>query len=195
MLDFLMNMNPLSVYPIILFGYMIFGGFMLIPAIYLAITGTINLFYLFVTIILASICADSMWYYIGKQVKKERIYELRFLRSKVEEAKKFSDYFSKRAGFLVFICKFIYGTRIASHILAGMHKMRYLKFILAIALGTAIWFLIFYVLIKSLDIGISEAGAVGMRIQIIFFVSMSILLLINYLTSKYLRKKFFNKKK
>jgi membrane-associated protein len=173
---------------------MIFGGFVLIPSIYLATTGEISLIYLFLTIILASLCADSIWYYIGKRVKKERIYELRFLQSKVEEAKKFSSYFSKRAGFLVFICKFIYGTRIASHILAGMHKMRYLKFILAVSLGTAIWFLIFYALIKSLDVGISEAGAVGMRIQIIFLVSMCVLLLINYLTSKYVRKRLLKKK-
>ena len=70
-----------------------------------------------------------------------------------------------------------------------MHKIKYIKFIGATAAGTAIWFSVFYFLIKSIDMGISGVKETATRIELLFLTLTIIVIFINWFTSKYFKKK------
>lgn len=195
MADFIAGLHPGYVYPSIFFGHIFLGGLILIPALYLSITQTISLPILFVLIVTSSMFADSFWYSMGKYIKKERAYSLKFIRNRMKEAKKFSEFYERYGVWAVFLTKFIYGTRIASHILAGMHKISFLRFLAATAAGTAAWFTIMFLLIKLLDRGVSDTGSLAFRIQVIFLTMIAVLILFNWFTGSYIRKRLINHRK
>lgn len=193
MMETLTSLDPLQLYPALFVGLILLGGFVLLPAMYLALMGSINLLFLFFATVIAGMVSDSFWYAIGLSSKKEKLYSLPFIRKRVEEAKRFSSFYQKHGVRLVFLTKFVYGTRVASHVLAGMHKINLFKFILATGAGTSLWFWIFYFLVKALDLGITSAKATAFRIQILFLVTITILVLFNWITGKYLRKKLLRR--
>lgn len=196
MLSFFSHFSHHYLYIVIFLLYIPLGGLVLIPTIYLAIYGTLNVFFVYMAIILSSATADSIWYYIGRHhVNVEKIYKIRFIQSKIEEAKNFSHFFTKHGVLLVFFTKFIAGTRLTSHILAGAHKVNYFKFLGATALGSTFWFILFYILIKSLDMSVANVGDLGKRIQIIFLAAAVILLLVNYIAARIFRNKILKKKR
>lgn len=195
MLDFITQLQPGYIYPAIFFGHIFLGGLVFIPALYLALTNELSLPILFAIIVTSSMVIDSIWYLLGKGVKKERVYSFSFIRSRMKEAKKFSASFDKYGVWAVFFTKFIYGTRIASHILAGMHKTNYWKFLGATAAGTSAWFGIMYFFVKALDKGVSGTASAAFRIQIIFLVIVILLLLLNWFTGTYVRRRLLGKSK
>lgn len=189
MIQFILGLGPF-IYPFLYIGIIFLGGIVLMPSLYFSIHGGVfNILFLFIASLLAGITADSFWYYIGARAKKDKLYSLRFVKKRMEEAEKFSEFFVKRGVLLTFVTKFVYGTRIASHILAGMHKINYLKFLLATCAGTVLWFLIFYFLIKSIDLGIDSVKATAFKIEIFFLIIVSLSFTLNWFTGKYIRKK------
>jgi membrane protein DedA with SNARE-associated domain len=193
MLDFISHLPPGTLYPGIFIGIIFLGGLVLLPAMYLSTTGMVNLGVLLALTLGASLFTDSFWYLVGASTKKERFYALPFIRKRVEEAKLFSEFFQKHGVFLVFIAKFVYGARIASHILAGVHKIHFLKFVMAVISGTALWFGIFYILLHSIDAGVAGVKAAANRVQLVFLVLAVLLLAINWFTGAFIRKKMMKK--
>lgn len=193
MVDFILHLTPGYLYPGLLLGLITTGGFVLLPAIYMSIIGNLNLNHLFMIVLLAGVASDSLWYYIGNKARKDRLYRLSFVKKRMREAEKFSTFFSRHGVLLVFMTKFIYGTRIASHVLAGMHKIKYVRFVLATSLGTAIWFWIFYALVKTVDNGLATAKTTALRIQLLLLIVTIIMLLLNWFTGTYVRKKLLKR--
>jgi membrane protein DedA with SNARE-associated domain len=189
MLDFIANLQPGYAYPALFFGHIFFGGLVLIPALYLSVTKALSLPVLFLIIILSSMFNDSFWYFIGGSIKKEKIYSFRFIKKRMAEARKFSAFYDRHGVWTVFFTKFIYGTRIASHILAGVHRISFAKFLAATAAGTAVWFMVMYFLIKGFDKGVSGTGSVAFRIQIVFLAAFAVIFLVNWFTGTYIRKR------
>lgn len=195
MVDFITQLQPGYIYPAIFFGHIFLGGLIFIPALYLALIHELSLPILFVVIVTSSMAIDSVWYVLGKGLQKERVYSLSFIQSRMEEARRFSTAFSKYGVWAVFFTKFIYGTRIASHIFAGIHKIDYWKFLGATAAGTSIWFGVMYFMVKALDKGVSGTASAAFRIQIIFLTIVTLLLLLNWFTGTYVRNRLMRKSK
>lgn len=195
MVDFISGLSAYYLYPGIFFGIILVGGVVLLPAMYLSLLDTVNIYYLFLIAILAGIVADALWYYIGKYAKKERLYNLSFVKKRIDEANRFSSFYVKHGVLLSFVTKFVYGTRIASHVLAGMHKIHFMKFLLATSLGTSIWFIVLYYLVRSVDNGIASVQSVAFRIELTFLTLFIIMLLFNWATGRYLKKKLEKKSK
>jgi membrane protein DedA with SNARE-associated domain len=189
MIDFIAHLAPGTLYPGIFIGIIFAGGLVLLPSMYVAMTGTLSLLHLFFISIAAGLTMETFWYTVGTSAKKEKIYALPFVKKRVDEAKKFSSFFNKHGVLLVFVSKFIYGTRIASHVLAGMHKLNFLKYISATTLGTVIWFGIFYGLLKTADLGISGVKETTTKAQLIFLIVACTLVCLNWFTGTYLRRR------
>ncbi len=189
MIEFISHLAPSVLYPFIFIGNIFLGGLVLVPAIYLTQVGVVKLWILFFITIASGMTSDSFWYLVGHKGKEKRLYALPFIQSRIQEAEKFSAFFKKHGVILVYFTKFIYGTRIASHVLSGVHRINYFKFLIATALGTATWFGIFYFLIRSIDIGIESAKATAFRIEIIFLIVVIVILLLNWLTGTYIKKR------
>jgi membrane protein DedA with SNARE-associated domain len=194
MIDFIAQLGPGVLYPAIFLGIIFLGGLVLIPAMYLSITGSISLTFLLLINIIAAATADSFWYAVGKVAKKEKLYTYRFIKKRITEAERFSAFFTKHGVLLVFLTKFIYGTRIASHVLAGMHKIRFYKFLGATAAGTGVWFGIFYLLLRSIDTGLSAVKEAATRVQLLFLAVLAVLVFINWFTGSYIRQKIMKNK-
>lgn len=189
MTEFLTHLPTVLMYPAIFTGILFLGGLTLLTAMYLAFTGVISLPLLFVTTILAAVAADSFWYLVGRRAKKETIYEHRFIKAKAEQAKRFSRYFETHGALLVFVTKFVYGARLASHILAGVHRVAYSKFLLAISAGTAIWFGIFYALVYVFNASVGVSKATALHIQLFLLGGIAFIFLFNWFSGTYIKKR------
>lgn len=195
MMDFILQLTPGYLYPALFIGISFLGGIILLPAIYLTIIGTVKITHLFVVVVLAGINSDTLWYIVGRKAKKDHLYRLPFFKKRIQDAQRFSDFFSKHSLWLLYVTKFIYGTRVASHVLAGMHRVRYASFLIATALGTATWFWLFYFIVRGLDYGIGAAKSTALRIQLTLLVGVLVLLALNWFTGKYVKNKLFKPNK
>lgn len=195
MMDFIQHLTPGYLYPALFVGISLVGGMVLLPALYLTIVGSIKLAYLFGVVLLAGMNSDTIWYIVGRKAKKDHLYKIPFIQKRIREAEKFSDFFNRHSLWLLYLTKFIYGTRVASHVLAGMHKVRYPYFLMATALGTTTWFWIFYFIVHTLDYGIGTAKSTALRLQLTLLVGTIILLALNWFTRKYMRNKLFKSSK
>jgi membrane protein DedA with SNARE-associated domain len=188
-IDFIAHLSHTALYPTLFFGVIALGGIVLLPAMYLAMAGTFSLIHLFVITLLANLTSECMWYAIGLRAKKDRLYRMGFIKKRIDEAKKFSAFFTAHGALLVFLSKFIYGTRIAGQIIAGMHRINFFKFLFATTLGSMIWFTIFYVLLRTADLSVSSVKSVASHIQLTFLVVAIVLTCINIFTGTYVRKR------
>lgn len=192
-MGYILSLDPHIMYAGVYVGIIFTGGATLLPAMLYALAGYLNLKAVFVITILAALTADTLWYIVGMFAKKDRLYSFSFIQKRMEEAKKFSSFFEKHGVLLVFFTKFIWGTRIASHILAGVHRISYPQFALSTSLGTAVWFAMFYFLLRSVDFGITAVKATALRVELIFLVFIIVAIASNWFTGKYLRQKLMNK--
>jgi membrane-associated protein len=186
MIEILSSLSPFVLYPSLFIGLILLAGIILLPAIYFSLLGGMSIWGLLITTVLAGLVADSFWYLIGKKAEENKLPSLSFLKEKVEQSKKFTKLFTKYGVRTVFIAKFIYGTRLASHVLAGLHKVHYGLFALATSLGTSIWFFIFYALIVSLNKSIESTKVVAFKLQIIFLILVLVIVVINWVGRKYI---------
>jgi membrane protein DedA with SNARE-associated domain len=189
MINFIAHLSWEALYPTLFVGIIFLGGIILLPAMYLAMTGAFSLFHLFIITLLSNITAETIWYTIGMYAKKERLYKLRYIKKRTEEAEKFSDFFLRHGTMLVFVSKFVYGTRIAGQILAGMHRINFLKFLFATTVGSMIWFGIFYILLRGADLGIASVKETTKHIQLTFLIVAGFLAVINIFTGTVVRKR------
>src|SRR5438045_4018998 len=99
---------------LLIFGGLILGGeTVLLPAIYLALIGKLNLMFLVTIAGCATIIADSGWYLVGRL---SPVYKLNRL-PRGRWGQRFSraaELFRRHGLKVVFCSKFIYGTRIAT---------------------------------------------------------------------------------
>lgn len=195
MSDFILHLAPGYLYPALFFGISLLGGVVLLPALFLAIAGKLKLAYLFGTVLLAGFNSDSIWYAVGRRAKKDRLYRIPFVQKRILEADRFSEFFSRHSLWLLYVTKFIYGTRVASHVLAGMHKVKYVYFLLATGLGTATWFWFFYFVVHSLNHGMGNAKSAALKLQLTMLTGAVLIISLNWITGTYVRKKLLKKEK
>lgn len=194
MLNFISQLQPAYLYPAVFVGHMFLGGFVLIPALYLSTLGKMSFFVLFAIIVISSMISDSFWYFIGKNIKRHHLYSLPIIRNRVTEAKKLSRFFDTHGVRTVFFTKFISGTRLASHILAGTHEVSYVKFLLATGAGTSVWFTVMFMLMRWLDKGIAGSSIASFRIQAVAIAAVVLLVAMNWLTRKYFKGRLMESK-
>ncbi|MDB5260453.1 MAG: hypothetical protein JWN37_684 [Candidatus Nomurabacteria bacterium] len=190
MLDLISQLNPFYFYPAFCILLIFLGGAVLLPVMYLSILGSLNIYYLFIAVLISAILADAIWYFIRLHYGKDKLYKWSFIKNRVSEAERFSKFYEKHGIKMVFLAKFVYGTRIASQLLAGIHKLNFWKFQGAILAGAAIWFWVFYFLLKGLHLGVASIKSTAVKIQIIALVVILLIILINWFTNKYIKSKW-----
>lgn len=140
MQSLLENLHPLlgtlSAYPYvaIFMGMLVAGEVVLLPAIFLATVGRLELFPVIVVSVLATMISDLVWYSLGRRFPVSTFQRL--------SARSGADYLSsvdkafKRAGKrILFTSKFIYGSRTIVQVLAGIHGMMWTTYILVNTAG------------------------------------------------------------
>lgn len=117
-------LDVLSTHPYIaLFvGMLVAGEVVLIPAIFLATTGRIDLPAVVSISMLATLISDALWYGLGRRLPQPVISRLS-RRLSDQAIRGIGQTFEAGGGRILFMSKFVYGTRTLVQVLAGVHGM------------------------------------------------------------------------
>lgn len=111
-----------------------------------AAIGELNIFFLWILIILAAVLGDTVNYEIGKHFGKKILNNKKFTIIKEENLKKAEDLVAKYGGAAVFIARFMPIIRTIVPFVVGIGQLHYPKFIKFNALGGIIWVTLFIVI-------------------------------------------------
>ena len=122
-------------------GAAIWGEVVVISLAFLAAQGLYPLWIVFVFGLLGTIFADCLWFLLGriKLFNKNKI--LRKIVKKYKKIEKKIERFGKNNDFaIIFVTKFLYGTRIITAIYVGLNKrLKFGRFLLYDSISTIIW--------------------------------------------------------
>ena len=124
-------------YVFIFVGLLFAGELVLLPSIYLAVTGRLQLEYVFAVAVIAMALSDLVWYYLGRSVPRERLE--RFGGGRIGRAMgRIERLYVNRGPQILIGSKFVYGTRTAAQVLSGVHHMRLRTYLIANSIGVAL---------------------------------------------------------
>jgi membrane protein DedA with SNARE-associated domain len=109
-------------------GMLVGGETFLLPAIYLAIQGTLRFSDVLLLALLATVVSDVIWYTAGRFVPLEKIFSFGIFQKKREAFNKIIGVFKKHSQKLLYISKFVYGTRTIIQISSGVIRIPFLRY-------------------------------------------------------------------
>jgi membrane protein DedA with SNARE-associated domain len=175
---------------LLVFGGLVFSGdIFLVGFIYSARLGFVTLPKLFLTALLASVVSDCMWYVIGRNIGSDRIARLPFMRKNPALVEKIAGLFERKGIFFLFSCKFLYGTRIITQVICGIHKMKYAKYFLVNILGSLIWILAVILIVNAVDASLATVKNTITKIEISVTLLAGFFFAMRFLSRKYLQEK------
>lgn len=123
-------------YLFIFIGMIFMGEVVLLPAIYLAVTGRLELAYVIFIAIAATLLSDLFWFYLGRRFPASALDRIpgRHTGRLVDGLERL---FDKNGAHVIFLSKFVYGTRTVAQVLAGIHDMPTRTYLVANTLGVA----------------------------------------------------------
>lgn len=174
-------------YIFLFIGLLFVGETVLLPAIYFTLSGKLHLPYVIAIALVATLLSDVFWYYIGAHIKN------RFARKIVsgrlqKNIEKLSGVFARRGETVLFISKFVYGTRTATQILAGLQPMRFRKYISINFLGIFSLLMFLVALAYSIDATVENIRVIMDGVKIAFLIFIIILALIYFSLGTYFKK-------
>lgn len=121
-LEYVLGNLHANAYPLLFVGLLAAGEVVLIPALYLAVTGRLDLPLVVGIAIAATTLSDLVWYTIGRAFPTTALKRLSKrqggrLLPWLERA------FTEHGAQALFASKFVYGTRVMAQLLAGLHAM------------------------------------------------------------------------
>ncbi|HVS80001.1 MAG TPA: VTT domain-containing protein [Candidatus Paceibacterota bacterium] len=176
-------------YLLVFGGLILSGDIFLVSFIYSAKFGFVTLPYLFLTALLASAVSDFMWYALGRFIGLQRIQKIWFLRKNPALVEKLSAMFEKNGAKLLFMCKFLYGTRVVTEVITGMHRMKYAKYFLINLCTTIIWTLFLFLFVTAVDASVSSIKSLLAKIEIVITVFAAFFVLAHFAAKRVLWKK------
>lgn len=126
-------------YTFLFFGLLIGGESVLVPAVYLAITGVFTFPALIGVTIMATVISDSLWYAMGRWRLKKGMQKLQKIKEKNKGFETIEKHFYERPILYLFISKFVYGTRILAQVLSGISGLPYYKYIVVNIAAVLVW--------------------------------------------------------
>ena len=121
-------------YLFIFIGMIVAGELVLLPAIYLAATGRLDLGAVIAVALAATLLSDFAWYYAGRKFPVSALARIPGRRS-ARVVSGLERLFAHKGAHLLVLSKFVYGTRVAIQVLAGVHNMPFRTYIVANSLG------------------------------------------------------------
>lgn len=157
-------------------GLLFVGSIADVPAMFLAVRGTLPLSFIFIVGFLADVGPDFLWYWLGKRIGIERIGRLRLFRQNPERLAALGRVFDRRGSLILFCSKFVYAFGIPTQIVAGAHRYDLKKMALANSLGALGWLLLLYYLAKAFTtVTIIEKYLKDTKIAFLLFFAVAII--------------------
>jgi membrane protein DedA with SNARE-associated domain len=121
-------------YLFIFFGMLVAGEVVLLPAIYLAATGRLDIAWVIALSVIATVLSDFIWYYAGRRFPASALGRIPG-RGTSRVVSGLEKLFRRKGVQVLFLSKFVYGTRITAQILSGVHDMPLRRYLVANTLG------------------------------------------------------------
>ncbi len=174
-------------YVFIFIGLLFAGETVLLPAVYFAMTGKLELPYVIAVALPATITADLFWYWVGVQLGKSG--SRRFLSDRTMTAlEKISGAFYRRASLVLYLSKFVYGTRIATHVLAGLKRMKLRTYLGVNFLGSLSLIALIAFISYSANVTASSLGGMFRKIEVVFLLAVLLLAAGHFVLGIFIKK-------
>ena len=121
-------------YLFIFLGMLVAGEVILLPAIYLAATGRLDIASVIALSVIATLLSDFVWYYAGRKFPASALGRIPG-RGTSRVVKGLEKLFRRNGVQVLFLSKFVYGTRITAQVLSGVHDMPLGRYFIANTLG------------------------------------------------------------
>ncbi|RFF31209.1 DedA family protein [Wenzhouxiangella sediminis] len=117
-------LDLVAAYPYLMLfvGLLLAGEVVLLPALYLATTGRLDPVAVILVAVVATMLSDLAWFMIGRWSPSGAVEKMR-QRHSSRVVNRLQGLFSRNGPRLLFLSKFVYGTRIAAQVLAGALNM------------------------------------------------------------------------
>lgn len=121
-LEYVLGNLHASAYPLLFVGLLAAGELVLIPALYLAVKGRLDLPLVIGIAITATALSDLAWYTIGRAFPTVALKKLA-KRQGGRLLPWLERTFAERGALALFLSKFVYGTRVMAQLIAGLSGM------------------------------------------------------------------------
>lgn len=181
-------------YWLIFAGIFILGDFVFVPAVYLAINGTLNLWVIIIASFVSSLLSDVIYYLLGKRIPIEKIFKLKAARKHEAWIRKFSEGFEKKSVRILIYSKFLSGVRPIFRMLAAAHGMKFSTYMWVNSAGTIVWFALILGLaffFRS-SLGALKTAVDNTEIALVLFVLA--IAIFDFWLKDFIKEKFLNGK-
>lgn len=167
-----------------------FISFWVISQGYLGVWGVPSLL---LTMFLANMTGDLLWYSLGKTLRNTRLGN--WIKNHLRGHERIENILQRNGKKMLFFSKFMYGASFPVLFLIGWTKMEFKKFFRTSALSILMWLPIFLGLAYGLLSGLSPLLAVSVfkNFELAFFIGLTLFLVLDYLLAKAISR-FIEKK-
>ncbi|MEX0672595.1 MAG: VTT domain-containing protein [Candidatus Paceibacterota bacterium] len=157
-------------------GVIFLGEAFVLPGIYLGYTGRLDLELVLIFTLCGALLADTFWYTLGLLIPKERLAHYRYVRSRLDRAKPFDEFFRQHKLRVLFYSKFLFGTRMVFQLLAGIYRVPLWQYALVVLLSNIVWILLLTVIGLVLGAGLAtlEDTAFGLQIALTALLAVTL---------------------
>lgn len=190
-MDFVASIWPyISDHPylFIFLGMLVGGETFLLPAVYLASKGTLSYSLVFLFASASTLVSDTAWYVIGRVFPLEKILSWKkFAQS--DKPEKILLVFRGHSRKVLFISKFVYGTRTIVQVLSGSIRMPYLRYSAVNLAGIASYLLVISVLAFFTRAGLDSFREIPYNEYVYVIIFIIVIVVAHICLKKWLGKK------
>ncbi len=172
-------------------GLLVGGETLLLPAIFLGVSGKMHLAAVIAVGLVATLLADFLWYLSGRTVPGSRLLESRFGRRHRARAEALSELFRRQSSWLLPLSKLVYGARIAAQVACGVVEMPWRRYLALNAAGTLGLILLYVGLGLAVRHGVGFLGDLGHPLEISFGLFVLVVLVVSVALSRVVGKRWF----
>lgn len=165
------------------------GEVFLLPAIYFALQGRLNISIIFMIGMVSTLLADMGWYAIGYSIPRARLLQWKVFSRRRNTLLRLEESFYRQGLSMVFLSKFIYGTRTIAQILAGSYHLYFPKYLAVNAAGIAALLSVLIALAHFVATSFATFKDLVMGAQISFFIFIVVAVGVQLCIKKIIRKK------
>lgn len=183
-LAFILHYNYLFIF----WGMIFFGESVLLPALYLSFEGLLDPYILFAIALIAPLVSDCIWYGLAMRVPFHKVQHWKRIEGHKDKFGHLLHAFDKYHLWILFISKFVYGSRVLVQIICGAKKVHFWRYLAVNAVGTTAYLLLLYGIAFSVNKTVGARLIGEVKWAVVLFIS--IVLVINLCIKHFAQKKW-----
>lgn len=174
-------------YIVLFIGLLFAGEALLLPAVYLALAGRLEMSYVVGIAMFSTVVSDMFWYYVGAHINQR--FAKKLVAGRIQRGlEKLSAAFSRHSGRVLYLSKFVYGTRTTAQVLAGLNLMPLRKYISINFMG--VFSLLAFIVILAYSIGatVENMESIVHTVEIGFLIFVVLIVIAHLIFGSYFKK-------